>query len=261
LGNVISRKHDVVVGDANGADKAVQKYFHDAAYEKVTVFSSGMPRNNLGAWKTREVTPPKSVKGFQFYAAKDREMAREADVGLMIWDGKSSGTVLNVLRLMRAGKNAVLFSVPEERAINIKGPNDWEDFLRQCSSDLVHDVRERATPDEWQVNPQPSFLDAAMQSSMVRPTSALLGQGALTASLNEALAAADPAAVVDVLGNIAKTHGMTHVAKETGLARESLYRALGAEGNPEFATVLKVMSCLGLRLTVSTSRPVEHAAE
>ena len=100
LDNVVVSGHRVIVGDANGADKAVQKHFHDIHYDKVTVFCSGAsPRNNLGTWLTHHVDAPKNAKGFQFYAAKDREMAREADFGLMIWDGKSPGTVLNVLRL------------------------------------------------------------------------------------------------------------------------------------------------------------------
>ncbi len=45
--------------------------------------------------------------------------------------------------------------------------------------------------------------------------------------------------------------GMSNVAKETGLARESLYRALSSEGNPEFATVLKVLTSLGLHLSAT----------
>jgi len=50
------------------------------------------------------------------------------------------------------------------------------------------------------------------------------------------------------LGDIARAKGMTQVAKETGLSRESLYRALSADGSPSFATVLKVTKALGLRL-------------
>ncbi len=104
---------------------------------------------------------PKSAKGFQFYAAKDRAMARKADVGLMIWDGKSPCTVLNVLRLVRAGKISVLFNVPEKSALNIKSPEHWEAFLLQCSSQLRTDVKERATPEEWfgdRLESQPSLL-------------------------------------------------------------------------------------------------------
>lgn len=246
LNNVISSGHRVIVGDANGADKAVQKHFSDAAYDKVTVFCSGDSlRNNLGGWTTHKVTTRENVKGFQFYAAKDREMAREADFGLMIWDGKSVGTVLNVLRLVRAGKIAVLFSVPDKHAINIKTTADWEVFLNRCSDELRYDLRARATADEWQPDQQTSFLDTPPKKGQGKASAEL------ASSLNAALATADPAAVVDALGNIAKSRGMSQVARDTGLARESLYRALSAGGNPEFATVLKVMSSLGLRLVAS----------
>lgn len=244
LDNVIKSGHRVIVGDANGADRAVQKHFSDAKYDNVTIFCSGdSSRNNLGHWETHNVQAPKNTKGFQFYAAKDREMAREADFGLMVWDGKSPGTVLNVLRLVRAGKITVLFNVPEQSAINIKTEEDWNQFLAQCSGDLCRDLRERATDDEWEPNQQGSFLDTPKS----RPKEA--AETELALSLNNALASADPAAIVDVLGSIAKTHGMSQLARETGLARESLYRALSAGGNPEFATVLKVLSSLGLRLS------------
>ena len=50
------------------------------------------------------------------------------------------------------------------------------------------------------------------------------------------------------LGDIARARGMSLVARETGMARESLYKALSPEGNPEFATVMKVIKALGFRL-------------
>ena len=61
----------------------------------------------------------------------------------------------------------------------------------------------------------------------------------------------DPALIVAALGDAARAKGMTKVAAEAGLGRESLYKALSPEGNPEFATVLKVMRALGLRLRPS----------
>lgn len=252
LDNVIHSGHRVVVGDANGADKAVQKHLHDAAYDKVTVFCSGDTlRNNLGQWRTHTVAVPDHLKGFQFYAAKDREMAREADFGLMIWDGKSPGTVLNVLRLVRAGKIAVLFSVPDKRAINIKTPSDWESFLSRCSPQLQSDLQKRATPDEWDA-PHASLLDSpARQNS--QPDAGPL-ERELTVSLNAALAAADSATVVSLLGQVAKLRGMSQIAQDTGLARESLYRALSGHSNPEFATVLKVLSSVGLQLAATARR-------
>ena len=61
----------------------------------------------------------------------------------------------------------------------------------------------------------------------------------------------DPAAIAVALGNIARAKGMTEIARKTGLARENLYKALSPEGNPEFATVIKVAKALGLKLHIT----------
>jgi probable addiction module antidote protein len=61
-------------------------------------------------------------------------------------------------------------------------------------------------------------------------------------------AADDVAGIARALGDIARAKGMSQVAKDAGLSRESLYRALSADGNPSFATVLKVARALGVRL-------------
>ena len=58
----------------------------------------------------------------------------------------------------------------------------------------------------------------------------------------------DPAFIAKVLGNIARARGMSQLARDTGLGRESLYKALSGEGNPSFATILKVIHALGVKL-------------
>lgn len=58
----------------------------------------------------------------------------------------------------------------------------------------------------------------------------------------------DAAFIAAALGDIARARGMTQLAKETGIGRESLYKALSGEGNPSFGTILKVINALGLRL-------------
>jgi probable addiction module antidote protein len=73
------------------------------------------------------------------------------------------------------------------------------------------------------------------------------------AYLEAALEEGDPALVAAALGDIARAKGMSQVAREAGLGRESLYKALSPSGNPEFATIMKVVSALGLRLHVSTA--------
>jgi probable addiction module antidote protein len=76
----------------------------------------------------------------------------------------------------------------------------------------------------------------------------------MAAYLEAALDDDDPALVAAALGDIARAKGVTDIAKETGLAHESLYKALSPEGKPEFSTVLKVVKALGLRLRAT----VEH---
>jgi probable addiction module antidote protein/putative addiction module killer protein len=76
----------------------------------------------------------------------------------------------------------------------------------------------------------------------------------MAAYLEAALEEGDPALVAAALGDIARAKGMAQIARETGLGRESLYKALSPEGNPEFGTVLKVIRALGLRLHATTAR-------
>jgi probable addiction module antidote protein len=66
--------------------------------------------------------------------------------------------------------------------------------------------------------------------------------------LEACLEEGDPALITHALGVIARARGMAQLARDTGLSRESLYTALSAEGNPEFATVMKVLGALGFRL-------------
>jgi probable addiction module antidote protein len=58
----------------------------------------------------------------------------------------------------------------------------------------------------------------------------------------------DAAFITHALGVVAKAKGMSQLAKQTGLGRESLYKALSGEGNPSFATILKVMRALGVQI-------------
>jgi len=69
--------------------------------------------------------------------------------------------------------------------------------------------------------------------------------------LDEIIAENDAPLLMAALGDVARAKGMTNIARETGLGRESLYKSLSADGNPSFATVQKVMTGLGLKFNVS----------
>lgn len=74
---------------------------------------------------------------------------------------------------------------------------------------------------------------------------------AVLAYLQEALDSDDPKMVSHALGVVARAQGMTKIARDAGVSRESLYRTLSDEGNPEFATVMKIVRALGMKLAVA----------
>lgn len=67
----------------------------------------------------------------------------------------------------------------------------------------------------------------------------------------------DAAFIAKALGDIARAKGMTQIARESGLSRESLYKALSGDRNPEFDTILKVVGALGLKLHVTPRALIE----
>ena len=74
---------------------------------------------------------------------------------------------------------------------------------------------------------------------------------AMAAYLEAALQDCDPKVLAAAMGDLARARGMTQIAHNAGLGRESLYKTLSSDGNPEFGTVLKVVRALGLRLHAS----------
>ncbi len=140
LDTIISKGIDVLVGDANGADKAVQAYLHQRGYERVHVFCTGeICRNNVGAWSLERVQPKKaeSRKDRSFYALKDAAMSQEATHGLMLWDGKSLGTLVNVVRLVRRGKAAVVYVGPVKAFAEIRKAEDYTKLFKYCDRSLI----------------------------------------------------------------------------------------------------------------------------
>jgi hypothetical protein len=120
LSNIVLSKLDVVVGDADGADTSIQKALLDRNAEAVTVYCSGpRPRNNVGNWPLRNVFSEADPGTRAFFTAKDLEMAKVADYGLMMWDAKSTGTLSNVIELLKGGKTCVVFVNKEKTFITV----------------------------------------------------------------------------------------------------------------------------------------------
>ncbi|MGH7708405.1 MAG: hypothetical protein ACREQC_08795 [Candidatus Binataceae bacterium] len=156
LDRIIAKRLAVLVGDANGADKAVQTYLRSKGYTDVEVFcAGGACRNNQSGWPIRAVPSDDKRGSFDFYASKDRAMADEASVGLMLWDGKSKGTLMNVRRLLEAGKSVAVYVGPCKQFVDLKRMSDWEQFVSAHASDLgarvsaqsgIGTARREATP-------------------------------------------------------------------------------------------------------------------
>lgn len=125
LDELVARGLWMFVGDANGADRAIQQHFADRGYEKVVVYAvTGRLRNNVGHWTVRSIDPPRGARGFDIYAAKDIQMANDASYGLMVWDGKSRGTLENVRNLLAQGKPVAVHFGPERRLVSLRSPVD-----------------------------------------------------------------------------------------------------------------------------------------
>jgi len=130
LDTLVRKNLAVIVGDANGADRAVQAYLKQLGHSRVEVFcTNGLCRNNLGNWPIRAVAAQRGADGFRYYAAKDEEMTKECSIGFMIWEGKSRGTFANIQRLVDAGKKVVVYFVPRKEFVTIRNRNEWNDFL------------------------------------------------------------------------------------------------------------------------------------
>jgi probable addiction module antidote protein len=83
----------------------------------------------------------------------------------------------------------------------------------------------------------------------------LLSEEDCAAYLSAALEEQDPAFFVRALGTVARARGMTAVARETGLGRESLYKTLSGDGDPRFATIARIMEAVGMRFVAEPVPP------
>lgn len=137
LDDVIGRGCTVLIGDASGGDRAVQQYLADRQYADVIVFCMESCRNNVGHWQTRNIDPPPGSSGFSYYSAKDLVMAQEAGCGLMLWDGKSKGTLQNILKLIGAGKPTLVYFAPTKDFHRLSSDGDLQTLFARCrKSDL-----------------------------------------------------------------------------------------------------------------------------
>jgi len=136
LYNIYNNNFTVLVGDANGVDKIIQNYFNNLNYKNVIVFASeGKARNNLGYWQIENVNVKGKLKGFDYYAQKDIEMAKNADYGFMIWNGKSKGTLNNIINLISDNKKVLIYFLPENKFVCIDNDEKLKRLISLCTDE------------------------------------------------------------------------------------------------------------------------------
>ena len=139
--DMLDQDFHIVVGDANGADKALQSYLAAQDYRNVVVFCAGQEcRNNVGDWEVNEVSVNPKLKGRAFYTQKDKEMASQADYGLVLWDGKSVGSITNVYELLNNGKKAVVYLSQEKRFMSVNDLGDVDTLIKNCELPENHAI-------------------------------------------------------------------------------------------------------------------------
>ena len=158
IDNVLSKGFAVLIGDAHGADKAIQEYLAQKGYQSVTVFCSGKEcRNNLGNWKTEFVATNRAARDFAYYAQKDGRMSDNADYGFFLWDGKSKGTLFNIIRLLRRNRNALVYLSPKKKFMTIKDINGLNEVIDECDPKAASSLRQMLKTAEHLPNQQSQF--------------------------------------------------------------------------------------------------------
>lgn len=143
LDNIIQKGLRVIVGDANGFDRAAQQYFADHGYRSVVVYcTNGQCRNNVGNWPKQAVEFRGGSGGIEFYTAKDDAMLRDATFGLFAWDGKSKGTLRNIRKMAEQGKPSAVYLSTVSRFATIRNVDQMSNLTddvqghHQISEDL-----------------------------------------------------------------------------------------------------------------------------
>ncbi|HXX16948.1 MAG TPA: hypothetical protein VEJ47_18755 [Candidatus Eremiobacteraceae bacterium] len=132
----------LLVSDANGVDKAVQRYLHTHQYRDVVIYClQARWRLNLGNWPVKSIEPLDSPQnGFVYLCAKDLAMARDCDYGLMVWDGRSPETLANILDLIKQAKPVLVYIAKAKRFFALWSFDDLSEMLGAVASPVQRSV-------------------------------------------------------------------------------------------------------------------------
>ena len=140
----VSRGSSFSVGDAAGIDLAFQHFLRSQSVKAITVYHSDQLRNNVGNWPTEFVQSDLKSSGKDKFTVKDRKMAELADCGIMVWDGKSAGTLANVIDLLQQEKPCQISISPRADLILLTSMQQLESVLSGSDfNGAVHEAHKR----------------------------------------------------------------------------------------------------------------------
>ena len=162
LQGIVEQDLPVVVGDAYGADRAMQSYLFEMGHANVVVFCvGGKCRNNVGAWPVRRIAANPALRGRAPYTQRDKAMAEAADFGFVLWDGESEGSFSNILELLKKGKKMAVYLAPRQRFVDIKTREDLGELLQFCApEDSRRPMRFRHRLESLPASGQAALIDA-----------------------------------------------------------------------------------------------------
>lgn len=143
LDDFMNRRCAFLIGDANGADRAVQQYLASRGHREVVVYCMDRCRNNAGPWPIHRIAGPAGPRNFSYYAVKDKAMAQDAACGMMIWDGASKGTLNNIQNLLDGRKKVLVYLSSESSFHKVETGQDLTQLLSRCDPGLVATARTR----------------------------------------------------------------------------------------------------------------------
>ncbi len=121
-----------LIGDAPGIDSIFQKYLANVDYRHVEIFSSaGYIRNNFGKWPEQLIETSLKSKSNASHAFKDREMCKRADIGIMVWDQKSAGTLSNAMDLLDQSKPCLIYDAIDQELIRFEIKSNLDKWLER----------------------------------------------------------------------------------------------------------------------------------
>ena len=162
---------EFLIGDAPGSDRAFQLFLNSKKYPYITVYTSADEvRNNLGNWQVEKIESGLKSKSNAVHAFKDRKMSQIADIGLMIWDGKSAGTLSNVIDLLSQGKNCYIWVAPDSDLYQFDNSVSLEKWLEEFPEVRIEALKRLSTfhkreAKKVSLNSQPDLFGWANEKS------------------------------------------------------------------------------------------------